>query len=140
MPGNLFYKLNLIQEELLKFWYVGDLAQFKYNLNQSDKYLVEAKILFDYKQYLLANNALMKSNDYYKKIVPSLISARNNGKDISNNKKILVEASEKHIEEFKKIKTSVPPEFNWVPEKSSSSFLKLHQEIDKAVKIRRIIL
>ena len=46
MPGSIFYKLNLIQDELLRFWYFGDFGQFKYNLAQSDKYLVEAINLF----------------------------------------------------------------------------------------------
>src|SRR3989344_1608576 len=81
MPGSIFYKPNLIQEELLRFWYFGDFGQFKYNLSQSDKYLVEAKTLFDYKQHLLAYQALQKSNDYFRKLEPAISSAKKSGKN-----------------------------------------------------------
>src|SRR3989338_6901280 len=108
MPGSIFYKLNLIQEELLRFWYFGDFGQFKYNLAQSDKYLVESKTLFDYKQYLLAYQALQKSDNYYKKIEPNLLSAKSNGKNTADKEKLLREAAEKHIEELEELKITLP--------------------------------
>ena len=63
MPGSFLYKLNLVQEEILRYWYFGDFGQFKYNLGLSDKYLVEAKTLFEYKQYLLAISPSKWSSD-----------------------------------------------------------------------------
>jgi hypothetical protein len=133
MPGSIFYKLNLIQEELLRFWYFGDFGQFKYNLSQSDKYLVEAITLFDYKQYLLAYNALSKSNQYFKKIKPSLESAERNGKDIIDKEAILTQAAQKHIEELLKLRQSLPPVFEWRPEKEQPRILNLHEEFDNSM-------
>src|SRR3989338_10416904 len=104
MPGSVLYKFGLVREALMKYWYFGDFGEFKYNLSQSDKYLVEAKTLFDYKQYLLGYQALFTSNDYFKKIKPNLISAQKHGKDISEKRNILEEAAEKHIEELIKLK------------------------------------
>ena len=47
MPGSKFYQIRLIWDEVKKYWYFGSFGQFEYNLKQSDKYLVEAKTLFE---------------------------------------------------------------------------------------------
>ena len=126
MPGSIFYKLNLVKEEVLKYWYFGNFGQFYYNLKQSDKYLVEAKTLFDYKQYLLAYKALRKSDRYFEKI----------GKNILEKKTRLKEAAQKHIEELTKLKSNVPSTFNWIPERNSPTILKLWESIDMSIRLR----
>src|SRR3990167_6873899 len=68
MPGNKVYKLNLIKEKLEKYFYFGNFSQFNYNLKYADKYLVEAKTLFEYKQFLLGDSALKKSDSYFKNL------------------------------------------------------------------------
>jgi len=137
MPGSIFYRLNLIREEILRYWYFGDFGGFHFNLKQSDKYLVEAKTLFDYKQYLLAHKALQKSDKYFKEIYPYILSAKENGKDITDKEKILKSASHKHIEELVKIKENVPVVFDWVPEKSSPTTLRLWEALDESIKQRK---
>src|SRR3989344_4167199 len=137
MPESVFYKLNLIQEELLRFWYFGDFGQFKYNLSQSDKYLVEAKTLFDYKQYLLAFQDLQKSDKYLKKIEPAILSAKKNGKNTTDKKKILKEAAEKHIEELLKLKQNLPQTFKWRPEKQQGRTLNLSEAFENSVRVRQ---
>ncbi|MCL4418206.1 MAG: hypothetical protein M1365_16230 [Actinobacteria bacterium] len=77
MPGSSSYKIHQLYESIIKYWYFGNLGQFKYNLKQSDKYLVEAKTLFEYNQYLLASKALTKSDYYFKNIEPYLLKAKN---------------------------------------------------------------
>jgi len=136
MPGSIFYKLDLIQEEVLKYWYYGDFGQFKYNLKQSDKYLVEAKTLFDYKQYLLGYSALQKSNDFYKKVKPALESAAGNKKKIQDKVDILFSASQKHIEELTKMRGSIPQTFNWSPEKQNPKRLNLSGLINQSIEQR----
>lgn len=140
MPGSIFYKINLIQEEILKYWYFGDFGQFKYNLSQADKYLVEAKTLFDYKQYLLAYQALQKSDNYFKKIKPSILSARRNGKNIVDKEKLLKEAAEKHIEELTKLKQNLPTTFEWKPEKQQSRILNFQEALENSNEIRQEVL
>ena len=137
MPGSIFYNLNLIQDELLRFWYFGDFGQFKYNLAQSDKYLVESKTLFDYKQYLLAHQALQKSDIYFKKIEPNLLSAKSNGKNTVDKEKLLKEAAGKHIEELRKLKIALPPTFEWKPEKQQSKTLNLLEAFGSSIRIRQ---
>jgi len=137
MPGSIFYRLNLIREEILRYWYFGDFGGFHFNLKQSDKYLVEAKTLFDYKQYLLAHKALQKSDKYFGKIYPNLLSAKNNGKNISEKKKVLKRAAQKHIEELVKIKDDAPATFNWTPEKEKPTTLNIWESIDKSIKLRQ---
>src|ERR1700749_87312 len=70
MPGTIFYKIDRVIEIFEKYWYFGDFGQFTYNLKESDKYLVQAKTLFEYQQYLLAMVALQQSDAYFQKIQP----------------------------------------------------------------------
>ncbi len=140
MPGSIFYKLDLVKETLMKYWYFGDFGQFNYDFKESDKYLVEAKVLFDYKQYLLAVKALRKSDGYFKKIKPNLDSALHDGKNVKDKEEILKEAAEKHIEELNKIKNSTPINFYWQSEKSEGTKLNLSGEILNSIKIRQEIV
>ena len=137
MPGSIFYKLNLIQEELLRFWYFGDLGQFKYNLLQADKYLVEAKTLFDYKQYFLAYQALQGSDNYFKKIEPTVLSAKKNGKNTIDKEKLLKEAAGKHLEELTKLKQNLPATFEWRLEKQQPRILNLSEAFENSIEIRQ---
>src|SRR3990167_11383939 len=140
MPGSIIYKLNLIQEELLKFWYFGDFGQFKYSLSQADKYLVEAKTLFDYKQYLLAYQALQGSDNYFKKIEPTVLSAKKNGKNTIDKEKLLKEAAGKHLEELTKLKQNLPATFEWKPEKQHPQTLDLQEAFENYIKTRQEVL
>lgn len=138
MPGSKVYKVNLLWEEISRYWYFGSFGQFKYNLKFSDKYLVEAKTLFEYKQYLLAINALQKSDHFFQNITSSMIKAKDENKNTVQAQKLLKEASLKHVEELKKIKDEVPGEFDWIPEKSTGTKLNLWEKIDASIIIRRI--
>lgn len=137
MPGSALYKVNLLKEKIQALWYFGDFGQYKYNLQQSDKYLVEAKTLFEYKQYLLGFNALRRSSDYFKEIKPPLFSAERGGKNIRDKIKLLRGASEKHIEVLSKMKNEVPEFVEWRPEKESSSKLDLWNLISQSIKLRQ---
>lgn len=137
MPGNKLYKLNLAKEKILKYWYFGDFGQFKYSLKQSDKYLVEAKTLFEYKQYLLAFEALDKSEVYFQQTLPNLVKAKQKRKNISVNRDILKLASLKHIEVLLEIKQNIPDKFVWVPEKSAPVALNLSEKIKESINSRK---
>lgn len=136
MPGSFMYRPHLFFEIALKYWYFGDFGQFKYNLKESDKYLVEAKILFEYNQYLLGFEALQKSDSFFKQPLPYLDKAKKEGKDISENREILSKAAEKHIEVLEELKNKVPPDFVWQPEKSKASNLNIKSLIESSVAIR----
>lgn len=136
MPGSKTYKLHLLWEKIMEYWYFGNFAQFKYNLNQADKYLVEAKTLFEYKQYLLAYQALKKSDQYFKKTKPYLEKARIEGKNVTQKESILKNASLKHIEILTFIKSFVPNEFIWTPEKSAPTRLNFQRTIEESISIK----
>lgn len=136
MPGSKFYKIHVIWEELMKYWYFGNFAQFQYNLDEADKYLVESKTLFEYKQYLLAYGSLKKSDEYFKNLKNYLEKARIEGKDVSQKKNTFKSASLKHIEVLNYIDTIVPNEFIWKPEKSLPIELKLKDVINSSIIIR----
>ncbi len=137
MPGSKFYKVSLVIDELKTYWYFGDFSQFIYNLQQADKYLVEAKTLIEYKQYLLAYNALEKSNKFFSQIKPHLLKAKKQKKNITEKKKILNQAIEKHIEILTFIYTVEPRSYIWVPEKGESSTLNFEKLIQESISIRK---
>lgn len=140
MPGNVLYKLNLVKESLLRFWYFGDFGQFKYNLKESDKYLVEAKTLFEYEQYFLAFKSLQKSDDYFGKTLPYLLNAQKNRKNISVNRNILREAALKHIQVLSRLAKDLPLIFVWTPEKDKPTTLNIKEKIDQSISIRENFL
>jgi len=136
MPGSMSYKIHLIYEDISKYWYFGDFGQFDYNLKMADKYLVEAKTLFEYNQYLLGYEALKKSDQYFINILPNLNKAIINGKNIAQKNIIYVDASQKHIEVLKKIQDSTPSNFIWEPEKSAPTTLNLKGALDASIQLR----
>lgn len=140
MPGSNFYKFHLFWGNISKWWYFGSFGQFEYNLKQSDKYLVEAKTLFEYKQYLLAYQALRKSDIYFNNLQPQLIKATKENKNIVQKKKVFKEASLKHTEVLNEIKQNVPEYFIWRPEKVSPVTLNLKQTVMQSIVIRNKLL
>ncbi len=140
MPGNILYKPRLIVSKISKYIYFGDFGKFDYNLKESDHYLVEAKTLFDYKQYLLATKALKKSDEYFMEIYPNLENAQRNGKDISEREELLREASRRHMDLLGGLAGQLPEEVNWSPEKSPSTNLNLKGLIDDSINIRNSVL
>ena len=137
MPGSFLYKLRVITEPLFKLWYFGDLARFKYDLKQSDKYLVEAKTLFEYKQYLLAVDSLKKSDNYFEAAKKDLKIAEKR-KNIQEQELILKEASLKHIEIIEWLRQNTPETFFWRPEKTVPTNLNIWRNLDASIKIREI--
>lgn len=136
MPGNFSYKLHLIYENVSKYWYFGDFGRFDYNLKMADKYLVEAKTLFEYKQYLLGYKALKKSDQYFINILPNLVRAGRNGKNTLEKRIILKEASKKHIEVIEQVEKNTPDIFVWQPEKSTPTTLNLEKALNESIHLR----
>lgn len=136
MPGTSLYKFHIILESIERYWYFGSFGQFIYNQRESDKYLVESKTLFEYKQYLLAMQALEKSDHYFIQANRWLSKAGLEGKDITEKRKIFQNAAKKHGEVLKETKKQVPQAFIWSPEKDKPKELLLWQTLDAAIAIR----
>lgn len=136
MPGSLPYGIHLVYEAASRYWYFGDYGQFDYNLKLSDKYLVEAKTLFEYKQYLLGHKALEKSDHYFVNILPNLTKAEKNGKNTLRRKVIFREAAQKHTEILRNIANTIPSIFVWKPEESIPTTLDFKKAINESVSLR----
>lgn len=137
MPGSLSYKIHLIYENFSRYWYFGDFGQFYYNLKLTDKYLIEAKTLFEYKQYLLGFKALKKSDQYFVRTLPNLIRAKESGKSILLKKEVFIKASLKHMEVLREMEKSIPSTFVWEPEGSAPTTLNLKESLDKSIQLRK---
>lgn len=136
MPGNFLYQPRLILSKFSSLIHFGDFGKFNYNLSESDHYLVEAKTLFEYKQYLLGLRALEKSDYYFIKTAPNLESAKNNNKNISSRKEILKLGALKHIEIINRLKSDLPENFIWTPEKTESTVINFNKVLESSIKIR----
>lgn len=136
MPGSKIYNLHVLYEKLAKYWYFGDIGRFDYDLKEADKYLVQAWVLFEYKQYLLADNALKISDDYFSNLEKDLGKIIRNHKNINEKKNLFRKAALKHVEVLLEMEKFLPAVFLWEPEKSLSSRLYLKEDINQAVKIR----
>ena len=96
MPGNKLYKVGRVIDTHKRFWYFGSIAQTKYHLGLSDKYLVEAKTLFEYKQYMLGADALIRSNNEFNEIPHYIAKAKESGIDVTLLKATILYAAKKH--------------------------------------------
>ncbi len=133
MPGSKLYVFKEMKNYLDGFWYFGDISQFKYNLLLSDEYLVESRILFEYKQFFLALRSLRKSSRHYVDASKYVDNALRSGKDVVNIEDIYKSAEEKHKEVLIKLKKELPEFFFWNPENQEGSELFLYKEIDRAI-------
>lgn len=139
MPGNKLYKVSRMVDALKKHWYFGNIAKTKYYLALSDKYLVEAKTLFEYKQYVLALDALNRSNTYSQLLHLLILKSKQENKDISLMMPIIREYILVHDLTLNTLRSQLPTEMLWQPEKQSSVLLPLHELLGKAIEIRKNI-
>lgn len=133
MPGHKLYRIHQIWEKFQEYWHFGDLAKFKYHRQMADKYLVEAKTLFEYHQYYLATKALEKSSSHFQKTALFLSKAAEEGKDISQKKAILLSAAAKHREILEELSDDLPEEFFWQEEKKEGERLGIRKQLEKAI-------
>ncbi len=137
MPGSMFYRSHLLWEVISKYFYFGSLGQFKYNLGESDKYIVEAKTLYEYGQFMYASNSLNKSNEFFKNSLDSLNNAQKENKDVSLQRELLKGAALKHIEVLKKTESFLPEVVVWSPEKVKPTTIYIKRSIDEAILVRK---
>lgn len=136
MPGSKLYVMSELWDRVMKYWYFGDFAQFKYSLGQSDKYLVQAKTLFEYKQYLLGYKALQKTDSFFSEAFSSLERAKQKGEDINGKKALFQEAAKRHTEVLRFMESITPEQFTWQPEDNPSTSLQLKANINKSIMLR----
>ena len=136
MPGSFFYRLHGISEKILPYWYFGNLGRFFYSLKESDKYLVEAKVLFEYKQYLLAIHALDASNRYFDVLSSLLKNAEKEGKDVFEKNNTYNQAALKHKEVLVQLMAVTPEVFIWQDEKKQPLKLSIHKQLKEAISRR----
>ncbi len=134
LPGSKFYNLNQFYYYISKFWYFGDYGNFVYYLKLSDKYLVEAKVLFEYKQYLLGYNALRKSDVYFIE-ASKILNVRKNGSE--EKKHTLKLAAKKHYQTLIKVSEELPEKFNWNEEKKEVKKLELKRNVGESLLLRQ---
>ena len=139
MPGNKAYRISRVIDSLKAYWYWGNIASFRYHLALADKYLVEAKTLFEYKQYLLAVDALTRSTIHTERLPVYLKRAKSERKDIAKLKATTGEAIDAHVLVLEEITARVPEQFLWQPEKAASTDLKLGSFLRESVNLRQTV-
>ena len=136
MPGNKVYKITRVLDRIKKYWYWGNIAQTKYHLELADKYLVEAKTLMEYNQFLLGSNAVTRSDKEFQAIVSNIGWAKKEHKDVSLLIKAVDGASAKHEEVLRVLIDTVPVQFTWTPEKDKPIQLSLRDMLQNSIHLR----
>ncbi len=136
MPGHKLYNVSYFLDFLKQYWHWGTLASITYRMSLADKNLVEAKTLFEYKQYLLAINALQRSNSNIGFLIPLIVKARGEGKDIRQMVMQITSEMDRHVAILDSVARSVPDTFLWQPEKLPATKLDLSKDIIEAIAIR----
>ncbi len=132
MPGNRLYQISRILDVFSQWWYWGNIASVKYRLKLADKYIVEAKTLFEYHQYQLGVEALKRSDMQVSQIVKYLVLAKQENKDIKKMDSTIVDGMNAHITILEKLSKELPETFTWTPEKQESTLLNFSQLFQNA--------
>ena len=135
MPGNKLYKVMRIVDKVKRFWYWGNIGQIKYHLELSDKYLVEAKTLMEYNQFLLASDALIRSDGEFMQLPKYIDGAAKEGVDTVQLRQLVHQAADKHNEVLLFLLSSTPASVIWSPEKAAATTLLLHKALENSQQI-----
>jgi len=136
MPGNKLYRVSRIMDRLKGYWYFGDIGSSRYHLGLSDKYLVEAKTLLEYKQYLLAADALTRSDREFALVPVALHAAAAHGKDTEALRALVIEAAGAHVSVLDALASIVPAHVTWTPERGTPSNLPFADMLSASEQIR----
>lgn len=136
MPGHTLYSMSRTIDYVKQWWHWGTFASINYHMALSDKYLVEAKTLIEYKQYFLAVDALTRSDRNIDKLLPLIEKASQEGKDIYPLSRLIESELESHVAVLDNLRRVVPKTVVWQPEKVQATRLDLSDDISDAI-IRR---
>lgn len=137
MPGSKLYLLHQLEERLLKYWYFGEYGRFTYNRQLADKYLVEAKTLFEYKQYVLAMDALSLSDSYFNAMQRTLFDTQKMKNGRVEKVALMHDAALKHAETLDIMRKSLPEIFIWQGENEEAKRLNIQSALDRSISIRK---
>jgi hypothetical protein len=137
MPGNKLYVARQFLEQVQEFWYFGDMSKVKYHIKMADKYLVEAKTLFEYKQIKLGEVSLSISNDHFAKAVLYERDVAYEKKDKGEQEELLKNSGHKHSEIINLLMKDLPEKINWQEEKKDSETIWVHMILKQALIIRQ---
>lgn len=137
MPGSSLYTFTQIKDRVEKYWHWGNIAKVKYYMTMSDKRIVEAKTLFEYKQYLLGLKALKESDEYILPIKNHLDAAKNEGKEVAYLLDLFRSERSSHIDILMDLMETLPDNFTWTPENDSAQELLLHFQLQQSIDVRQ---
>lgn len=138
MPGNKLYRVSRLFDRMKQPFYFGNISTYKYHLSLADKYLVEAKTLFEYKQYLLAADALERSDAEFRMVPISIKRAKAEEKDMKNFDTQIIEAAATHQTVLRQLRDELPVQVTWAPEKVSPIVIPVRSLIDASIALRTI--
>ena len=129
MPGHKLYKLEQIWDSAQEYWHFGNIAKFKYHQGLADKKLVEAKVLFEHEQYLLAVDAIQVSNSSLIEAGKYLGLAIQSGKQLNRKTETYKQALDRHKEDRIKLRSELPKVIIWEDENNPPVKLNLYEEL-----------
>ncbi len=133
MPGNKLYRVSRLMDTFKRYWHFGTLGQIKYRMQLADKYLVEAKTLFEYKQYSLANDALIRSRAEAAPLAELVGNLVGQGKDPSQVRTLVCGQSAVHTAILTSMRATLPQTFLWEDENKEAKVIPIRKSIEDAL-------
>jgi len=130
------YIVSKFIDKVRGIWSFGNIAQLKYRMSLADKYLVEAKILFEYKQYVFAVDALKKSSTEIGMITPFVQNAQQKGIDMRQFRKLICEQMVVHQSVISALSVGLPESYIWQEEKKNAVDLPINILLNEATAVR----
>jgi len=136
MPGNKLYRISRLSDDLKRFWYWGTIGSLKYHMALTDKYLVEAKTLFEYKQYPYAIDALGRSDKHFLDVIQARRRVKSENKEISSLRELAQSQQDGHVTVLMNLMRNLPKEYLWQPEKESSQLFNIEKIFSRSIETR----
>jgi len=136
MPGSRLYHVSEWWDILGQYWNFGDIAGMKYERAMSDKYLIQAQVLFEYGQYKFAIEALDNSDKHFSKALVHSIELSYKKKDDGTQLSILKDQAQKHIEALDTLAEKTPDTVTWNDERTETENLPISMLFAKSKILR----
>jgi hypothetical protein len=137
LPGHPLYRISRNLDRVRSWFLWGDIAKATYRLTLADKYLAEAKTLFELKQFPFAVDALERSNLEFERIPGFLENDVRDGRDIGAMRDKVKASSRAHVTILDALEPMVPEVYVWTEDDGEPIQLEIREQILLSVGIRK---
>lgn len=111
LPDNPLYFLRVIRDKIVGFLIADPLKKAEFNLLQADKRLNAGIYLFNKGKVSISISTISKAENYFEESLGKAKKARQEGMEIQEMTRKLIDSSKKHQEELSSLEEKAPKNF-----------------------------